>query len=228
VTRPRARLRLLSLLSVLGAVAVTARPRAALAEDQPAASATGEETRSSGLRLALRTGVAVPIGEAFVASGALSSTITGYVPLRLDVGYRIDRHFYVGVAGQLAAVVANACPSDGSCSGTASRFGALIAYHALPSRELDPWIGIGMGFETLSVSRSTSGSKVDIAARGLELLDLELGADLRATRTLRLGPVLSTSLGRYTSVSVNDTATRDFDTSLHAWVMLGFRGAFDL
>lgn len=223
---PRGARRLLAATFAL--CAASALPAVAAAQDGPAAQTPYDERSPSGVRVALRSGVAVPLGEAFVTSGKLSSTITGYVPLRLDLGYRFARHFYVGVAAQLAVIVPNGCPEDSRCSGTSSRFGAMVAYHLLPDRPFDPWLGAGMGFETLKVSRAVNGTGVDVSARGLELLDVELGADVRATRALRLGPVLSTSIGRYTTVSVNGTPTRDFDTALHAWVMFGFRGAFDL
>lgn len=215
-------------LTVPLTLAMLVLPALASAADQPVANASHETQRPSGVRLALRSGVAAPLGEAFVASGALSDTITGYVPLRLDLGYRIAHHFYVGVAAQLATIVPNGCPLRSSCSGTNSRFGVMVAYHALPTRTFDPWVGVGMGFEMLSTSRSLDGTKVDIAARGFELLDVELGADVRPSRALRIGPVISTSIARYTTITVNGTPTSDFDTSLHAWVMLGLRGAFDL
>jgi hypothetical protein len=85
-----------------------------------------------------------------------------------------------------------------------------------------------MGYERLVVSRTVDGSTGEIAARGLELVDLDIGVDLRPTRSLRIGPVLSSSLARYTRVSINGTSTTDFDPALHAWVLLGFRGAYDL
>jgi outer membrane protein len=182
----------------------------------------------SGLRVALRTGVARPLGQAFTASGAMTDTITGYVPVRLDVGYRFARHFYVGVAAQIATIIPSGCPSGSSCSGSDARVGIMAAYHLRPTRTVDPWAGVGIGYEALSVSRTVGGSSVDISARGFEILDLELGVDLRLTRSLRVGPVLSSSIGSYTRLAVNGTRTADFDTSTHAWVMLGFRGAFDL
>ena len=104
----------------------------------------------------------------------------------------------------------------------------MVAYHFLPSGAFDPYLGVGTGYEVLSTSRSVDGASVDIVARGLELLDLELGGDARLGRSWRIGPVLSGSLGRYTSVSVNGTTSTDFATLLHAWAMLGVRGAFDL
>ena len=159
----------------------------------------------------------------------MSDTIKGYVPLRADVGYRFwESHFYVGVAAQLAAIVPTGCAESESCSGTDVRVGALVAYHVLPSRVVDPWIGVGMGYERLKLTRSMDGASVDFTAHGIELFDVELGTDWRATRALRLGPVLSSSIGHFTKIAVNGTSTRDFDTSMHAWVMLGIRGAYDL
>lgn len=197
-------------------------------EAPPTPPATPDLPRPSGLRVALRTGLALPFGEAFTASGQLTDTITGYVPVRLDVGYRFAHLFYIGGVAQIAKVIPNGCPSGSSCSGTDTRFAFMVAYHLRPTSTLDPWFGAGMGYEALKVSRSVDSSSVDISTRGFELLDLELGLDLRPTPSLRLGPVLSSSIGSYSRVAVNGTRTADFDTSTHAWVMLGFRGAFDL
>ncbi len=196
--------------------------------DVPESPRVAREPTPSGPRIALRSGVAVPFGSAYTASGALSDTITGYVPLRLDVGYRIARHFYVGVDAQLATILPNACPSGGSCSGSDARFGVMAAYHVLPGSVVDPWFGVGMGYERLGVSRTVDGSTGEISARGLELIDIDIGLDLRPTRSFRIGPVLSSSFTRFTRVSINGSSTTDFDPALHAWVLLGFRGAYDL
>ena len=181
-----------------------------------------------GTRLAVRTGFALPAGESFRSSGALSDAVAGYVPLRFDIGYRLAEHYYFGVTGQFAAVVANGCPSGTSCSGTNVRLGGMLAYHVLPSRRIDPWVGVGVAYEQLSISRSIGDERVDISARGLEYFDVELGADYRATNALRIGPVLSSSVGRFTTVNVNGVPAGDFAPTVHAWVMLGLRGAYDL
>jgi hypothetical protein len=226
------RLSEVALVLVVTGAATCATPAVAAAAEGEGegqeASPSADLPTPSGLRVALRSGVALPLGDAFSASGAMSDTITGSIPVRLDVGYRFARHFYVGAVGQLAAIVPNSCVSDARCSGSDMRLGAMIAAHLLPTRLVDPWLGVGIGYESLSVSRSVGGSSVDISARGLEIFDVELGVDLRPTRSLRLGPVISSSIGSYTRVAVNGTPTSDFATSTHAWVMLGFRGAYDL
>jgi hypothetical protein len=144
------------------------------------------------------------------------------------VGFRIERHFYVGIDGQVAAIVPAGCTGGFSCSGTNTRVGVMVAYHLLPTKVIDPYLGVGVGYEVLHTSRSFGDASVDITARGFEVIDAELGADVRLGRAWRIGPVVSGSLGRYTSVAVNGTTSTDFDTLQHVWINIGVRGAFDL
>jgi hypothetical protein len=219
---------ILGLAAFVVASSVATRAGATRYEDGlQEAPAAPKERLPFGTRIAVRTGFAVPAGESFASSGPIADTVAGYVPLRLDLGYRLADHFYFGVTGQLAAVVPNACPSGTSCSGTNVRLGGMLAYHLRPSGAFDPWLGLGIAYEQLSTSRSVGDEHVDVSARGLELFGLELGADYRANNALRLGPVVSSSVGRFTRVDVNG-ASSDFDPSVHAWVMLGLRAAYDL
>ncbi len=218
-------------VSALGSAAlVLSLSSAAAADDriERTPETEAEQPSTSGLRLGLRSGVALPLGTAFSGSGALSDTITGYVPLRLDIGYRFARHFYLGVDGQLAAIVPASCTSGFTCSGTDTRVGVMVAYRFAPSARFDPYVGVGTGYEILSTSRSVGSASVGISARGFELVDLELGGDVRVGRAWRVGPVLSGSVARFTSVAVNGITSTDYATTTHAWAMLGLRGAFDL
>lgn len=203
------------------ALALVAGAGSAAAEDEVRPSPTG-------LRLGLRTGFARPLGLAFNGSGALTDTIHGYVPLRLDVGLRLADHFYVGALVQHGVILPDACQGDLACRGRNTRLGFLVAFHLRPTRLVDPWIGVGMGYEILSSKRSTTSTKLELHATGAELIDAEFGVDLRPWRGLRLGPVVSTSVGQYTSGSLNGRSTSDFNTAVHGWVMFGLRGAYDL
>ena len=220
LSRPLSLALLLSLSLSLSSVAS--------ATEQPSPTPPAGDLPDSGPRFGVRTGLARPIGSAFAGSSAMSDTIYGYVPLRLDAGYRIERHFYVGIDAQLAAIIPAGCTSGYSCSGMDTRLGVMVAYHLLPTKLVDPYLGIGVGYEVLHTTRSVDSTSVDITARGFELFDAELGADLRLGRSWRIGPVISGSVARYTSVAVNGIESTDFTTLLHAWAMVGVRGAFDL
>lgn len=201
----------------------------ALAQESAApGSSSATQPTPNGPRLALRSGFALPVGSAFYASGSLSDTIAGYVPVRIDLGWRFREHFYAGAFGQLAEIVPNNCPSGATCSGENARMGFMLAAHLFPRRMLDPWLGLGMGYEMHDVTRVVDGFQSRISARGIELLDADIGIDVRAWKGLRVGPVLSMSMGQFTQASVNDVATKDFQTQTHGWVLLGVRGAYDL
>jgi hypothetical protein len=219
--------RVLAVVLALVLVLVLAPARPAIAAES--APAPDGEPAPSGLRVAVRSGVALPIGAIYDASGPLSATVTGYVPMRLDVGFRFAlQRLYVGAAGQLAAIVPNACTGAMKCGGSDARIAAMFALHLLPSRAVDPWIGVGIGYETFSLSREAEGVKVDLAASGIELVDVDAGVDLRPSPHVRLGPVVSATLSRFTSVSVNNAESQDFDPMLHSWILFGLRGAYDL
>jgi hypothetical protein len=221
-------MRCVAALAAFGGGVLLATSASATEPEHPMAPAARVEPSPSGPRVGLRSGLALPVGTMFTSSGAMNETIAGYVPLRLDIGYRLASHFYVGANAQFATVLPKACPSGASCTGTDMRVGLTAAFHLLPRRLVDPWIGVGMGIEWLNVSRTVDGTTVDVNARGLELIDVELGADVRPAAVLRIGPVLSGSVGRYTRIAVNGVETTDFTPSLHSWVMLGVRGAFDM
>ncbi len=203
-------------------------PSTALADEQSPPIPQTNDLPASGPRFGVRTGLARPIGSAFAGSSALSDTIYGYVPVRLDAGYRIARHFYVGIDAQLAAIIPAGCTTGFSCSGMDTRLGLMVAYHFLPTKVVDPYVGVGVGYEILETKRSVGTTSVDITARGFELINGDIGADVRIGRSWRVGPVISGSVARYTSVAVNGIYSTDFTTLLHAWAMIGVRGAFEL
>jgi hypothetical protein len=182
----------------------------------------------SGARLGIRTGVALPMGPLYQSSGALADVVSMSVPLRLDLGYRIGGHVYVGAATQLSMLVPSGCTSGMTCSGNGTQVSILLAYHALPDRRFDPWVGVGTGYEMMQLHRSSGGMSVDVSARGWDFGSAELGCDYRAGTRMRLGPVLAASFGSFTSVAVNGAAATDFSPAMHAWVTLGFRIASDL
>jgi hypothetical protein len=205
-----------------------ALPTTALADEQSPPTPQSYDLPASGPRFGVRTGVARPIGSAFAGSSSMSDTIYGYVPVRLDAGYRIARRLYVGIDAQLGAIIPAGCTTGFSCSGMDTRLGIMVAYHLFPTKLVDPYIGVGTGYEILETRRSVGTTSVDITARGFELINGDLGADVRIGRSWRVGPVVSGSVARYTSVAVNGIYSTDFTTLLHAWAMVGVRGAFDL
>lgn len=194
---------------------------------RPTLAAEDDEARSSGVRLGVQSGFSIPIGKTFTGSGAIDETVRGIVPIRADVGARIAGHFYVGGLFEYGVVMPNACPGGTQCSGSRIRVGAAAAFHFLPARIVDPWIGVVIAYENLSLSRSSPSFAMQLDANGIDLPSPEIGVDLRPISWLRLGPVVSGAMGRYSSLALNGNDTRDFDPAWHAWISVGFRTMAD-
>jgi hypothetical protein len=176
----------------------------------------------TGPSFGLRFGVGFPAGN--VSSGVAASAIVGYLfPVTLDLGYRLSPHWYIG--GYLS--VAYGTPADSTCgsmgTGLAScyetdiRVGADVQYHFFPSAKLQPWVGVGAGWEVLNeISTDDMGDDTSDSKNGIEFFHLDLGVDYRVGARDKLGV--------YFLSTVSDLE----DSSVHAWFMLGGRWRHDL
>jgi len=118
-------------------------------------------------------------------------------------------------------------------------FGVDVQYHFLPAARLDPYLGLGIGYEILNFSLSQNGANGSMSLDGGQFLNLQVGADYKAIPNLGIGPFVMFSLGQYSHCSRKDAAGTYCDFSvppsggtlpqqaLHEWLMLGLRGAFD-
>jgi hypothetical protein len=178
------------------------------------------------LRVGLRSGVALPFGDAFMASGALGTTIGAMVPVRGELGWRVSRHWTLGGRGELGALVGSGCSER--CSGTDVRVGLQIAFDTAPEAAVDAWFGVGAGWEWLAWTRRLGSLEVDLGATGPELVEIQAGIDVRPERHWRVGPMLAASVGRFDAITLDGATTRDFASLVHAWIALGVRGAYDV
>src|SRR5262249_18699294 len=125
-----------------------------------------------------------------------------------------------------------------SCSGKLARIGVDARYRFLPRKSFGPWAGLGFGYEGLS--HKIAGSVVGDFSRsvsGLELLNLQVGADIKAGPGVNIGPFLSYSLGKYDYASETtappggrETTKSDnlANTAMHEWLVFGVYGTYEL
>ena len=192
----------------------------------------------TGFQLALRTGLAIPFGEA--DKGESMSDITSVqVPLIVDIGGKpipelfLGGYFGFGFGGA-AGRLGDACSASGaSCLSVSLRLGVEAQYHILPSAGVNPWIGYGIGYESVAISMSDNGESASISSAGLEFAHFMGGVDVRMTRVFGIGPFVDVALGKYSSVSSDSSnrssVTVDIDSSrrtTHGWVILGARMVF--
>lgn len=213
----------------------------AAAQTQPAAA------QPVGLTLGLRAGYALPGGnlgklEASDDDEPLSDGLKGMVPFWLDVGYRITPHLRVGASLQYGVGVLNddTFRECTGCSASVIAFGANVYLHGAPGGAFDPWAGLGIGYEvlTIDIALEQLGQRIDgnSTLNGIQYVVLQVGGDIATGSAITVGPFFAASMGKYGSTSSTLTSSgrtmsesRDLQsTSWHQWFTFGVQGQFNL
>ncbi|RYZ01686.1 MAG: hypothetical protein EOO73_34670 [Myxococcales bacterium] len=214
----------------LGLLAVLSVSRGALAQVPPP---------KTGFQMALRTGYSAPFGK--VTEGLkLSDFSSGQVPLIVDIGGKPIPHLFLGGYlglgfGGAGGSTADTCDQlNAGCFGLSLRFGIQAQVHFLPGEKFNPWLGYGIGLESLGLGIDQNDSRGAVAAGvgGFEFAHLMAGADVRLTRVIGIGPFVDFSFGRYNRVTLDDgdtTTSYDIESSnraTHGWATFGLRVVF--
>lgn len=182
--------------------------------------AAADSPSGSGFELALRASVALPAGDAS-SNARLSGVVGVQFPLALDVGYRIGEYVFVGATGQYAfgTIGSASCDQGASCSQSGGQVGAEVLFHPLGRPALDPWVGLGFGFEWLILSESSGGQSANASVGGFDWLVVTSGVDF-ALGPVRLGPFVGFTMGEYTHLTSGEVIT---NKALHFWVSAGLK-----
>ena len=162
----------------------------------------------------------------------MSDYVGGMIPIWLDLGYMVTPTIMVGLYAQyglLMGVKAGGqdCPSGVSCSGNDIRIGLQGQYHLSPGESLNPWFGLGIGYEMLNTKYSGGGVDVKGGAKGLEYANLQGGADFKVAESFAVGPFVSFSLGQYSKTSGDNSADIP-EKAMHQWLTLGVKGTLGI
>jgi hypothetical protein len=95
---------------------------------------------------------------------------------------------------------------------------------------MNPWFGLGIGYEIASVSAEAGGGEASTTYKGIEFLNLQAGADFKVADNVGIGPFLSFSLGQYSSFS-SESPLGEIDgdieeKGMHQWLTIGVKGSF--
>jgi hypothetical protein len=207
-----------------------------------------KRSRGPGLDIGGRTGFGLPFGKSTGAAGADFDELSGgQVPLWFDLGLHFSEHFTVGMylsygSGISSDELGRACDSaeaeaeavgvDLSCSSSDVRLGAQFLFHILPAQLVDPWVGVGTGWEWFSftqrISAGGESASGTFTVSGWEMFNLQAGVDFKLADRMGLGPFVSFSNGSFGSVKTsceNTTCNEQSDditnTASHQWLMFG-------
>jgi outer membrane protein W len=203
---------------------------------------TTARAEGTGFEASLRVGYGIPLGDV-EKNSKLSDGIGGEVPLIIDIGYRVIPNLFVGLYGQYAfgwvsGVFSDACDASSqiSCSAHDMRLGVEGHFHFMPGEKLDPWVGLGIGYEWLGISASGRGAEASSTISGFEFVNLQAGLDIAVAEHFYVGPFVTLTIAQSSSVSVDCGSGQcgsqfegngDIkDKALHEWLLLGVRGAY--
>ena len=166
----------------------------------------------------------------------LKSVVLGQVPLGLELGIRALPMLTLGGYVELAPGILGSTASDGcdaydhDCSTLGIRFGFMGHVHVLPHQPIDPWLGVGVGFEALTLKEElTSRIAITLAYTGVEV-PLRAGVDFKLNEKFYLGPYVGYTFGKFYGVSLScegaddcpDEESRHIDkTAGHSWLGFG-------
>lgn len=138
----------------------------ALADEQPAGTATSSSSKPLGVEFSLRLGPALT---------SLSGLDGPMFPLWLGLGYRIHGVWYVGISGVYSF---GSVFSQGSqVTITNAQFLVEAAFHPLAYGKVDPWVGYGIGAEWLNGGTA-----------GFVPVSFDFGVDFAVSQSVRVGP----------------------------------------
>ena len=112
----------------------------------------------------------------------------------LHLGYRMTPAFALSIFGEYDEFA----PGNGLSSSAGTRGGVAGingTFHMAPYQRVDPWVRLGVGYRTLWVTGDPNDA--DTLWHGFQLAKLELGADLRTSEDVAIGPVIGADLSEF-------------------------------
>ena len=172
-----------------------------------------------GFGIGLRSGYGVPLGMANGSS--LYSIAQGIIPIEADAGWFFNPHLYLGgyflYGFGMGNVLNDECSGlDEECQATLIRFGLAVHYHFRPDTWLDPWAGLGLGYEILNIVQTDTPDATEGLSSALQSVDVtvEAGLDLKPLKYLGAGPYVELATGPYLGID---------NFGMHGWLSFGAR-----
>ena len=179
-------------------------------------------------------GVGLPGGDiSNEGDGRLGDLVNSSIPFGGEIAYRFNPAFRTGVFFQLAplSIAGSACASGDRCDGMDYQFGFDAQIHLAPFRRVDPWVGLGVGWEWMEINATNFTDNIPDrwTYSGVLFPRLSTGLDIPLTPTFTLGPYLSWEAGRFTQVDQESRGSFDINSpAYHGWLEIGVRGNFNL
>lgn len=185
----------------------------------------------TGFQMDIRTGYSIPMGN-LMKDVKLSDMSSGQVPLMFDIGAKVipelflGGYFLIGFGGAGGKQSDYCKANNATCASVGLAFGIEAQYHILPANSVNPWIGYGLGFQSLGMGYDQGGTTTSIGFGGFEFARLMGGVDFRVTRVFGVGPFVDLSMAKYGTINNGNNSADIPETAIHEWLTLGARFVF--
>lgn len=185
---------------------------------------------NAGFVLGAGTGLAKPMG-AMGDDWDMSDATSIMFPVELQLGWKFADQltvagFFAMDLGVPGGDFKDGCESSELCTVTQARVGFQGRWNFMPTRRLDPWVGVGLAWETFAMENDAATTNL----KGLAV-DAMAGVDYWLTPKFAVSPWLGLSVGKYTDWKVVDATDQDWqeieDQGVHTMVTAGVRVAWD-
>lgn len=241
-----------------GAEPADAEPADAALADTTAVNAPDASPQASAppfrLELGGRAGYAIPMGDS-VDGSPLKDLVAAAIPVQFDGWLRHSGGTALGLYVQAGPGLKGEALKDCSdCSAFEIRAGIQLVHHFNNGGMVDPWLGLGLGYEQLYSSRDTTLVGIDSAGNIVEVdgtrslilkaapeFLLQAGIDF-GSKDLAFGPYVAARYSTFSDVEAKvtcddlrcpDTASfsdedsiSDDSQSSHVWLQFGLRGTY--
>jgi hypothetical protein len=180
---------------------------------------------SNAWEIGLGVGYSQGVGDIGGNSPSLTDLTHGGGEVQLNLGYRINPNWLVGVYGTGGKYsLGNVTPGDSDVwSATA---GVQANYHVLPGNAWDPWVGLGTGWRGHWISKPGATD----SRHGLDLARLQVGVDYRVSPDFSVSPYLGASATMFLTQSLNQQSgfSNVHDPDVNFFFSGGLMGRFDI
>jgi hypothetical protein len=183
-----------------------------------------------------RAGVSFPFGSS-IHDKPLSNQVGPSFPLTFELGVRLFGRYELAVVGQYAlgtissTNVSGCYTGNNACSSSIGQLGLEFLYHPLGMARIDPFVGIGFGYEWLIARATVQGKDNDLAVSGWNWVVAQTGVEFPIGSIFRIGPYAMVSVGQYQNSSYTViTASGPLSgtspiaqQAVHLWLSIGIR-----
>jgi Outer membrane protein beta-barrel domain len=184
--------KLMNRKSWIVATLLAAAATPALAQDNTEVTASVPRRAAGGPSRAWEIGLGIGytqgVGDIGSNSPGLNDIAHGGGEVQLNLGYRINPNWLVGLYGTVGKYSLGSVTPDGSDVWSATA-GAQANYHFLPDQEWDPWVGLGAGWRGHWTTKNVGTD----TRHGLDLARVQVGVDYRVSPEFSVSPYVGAS-----------------------------------